>query len=318
MGIDKSISIDHTISDIDDNIHHWWDSRIDPILSVDSGDNIKFCCRDATNGQLNEHSTADDVLSIVPEPIHPLTGPISIKGASPGDVLEIEIVDIQHHGIGFTYFYPHKKGLLPNDFVEPGLHIWELNETTGTFVNGIEIPLNPFPGIIGVAKNDDRKTTTVPPRNVGGNLDIKHLVEGSVLYLPIDVPGGMLSIGDCHAAQGDGEVCVTGIEAPMDVTVNVSIRKDMNLNSPQFESDMLTNNSNYNKMYVTTGIEESLLSASRMAIRNMIDYLETEKKLTRSEAYMLCSVAVDLKINQAVNLPKYTVSAYIPQSIFPN
>ena len=310
---------DYQLDDSDANVHHGiWDHSLDPVLSVESGAVVEFECRDAANGAFDADSTAAD-LEEMNFSGHPLTGPVHVDGAKPGDVLEIEFLEFEHKGFGVTYFYPgeQKKGLVPEEFDEPGLHTWNLDGDVGKFVDGIEVPLDPFPGIAGVAPAEDGQHSSTPPRRVGGNLDIKHLTAGSTLYLPVEVAGALFSVGDCHGAQGDGEVCVTAIEAPMFVTARLSVRSDMDIDSPQFETaGPFTPSGADEPMYGTTGIAPEMREAAKEAIRGMLDHLEATHGLTRTEAYLLCSAAVDLKINQAVNAPNWTVSAYLPESLF--
>ena len=313
--------IDHRLHDSAENVHLGvWDNSLDPICAVESGAVVEFECRGAPNGAFDEDSTVEDLEAMSFEG-HPLTGPVAVEGAQPGDVLEIEFLDFEHKGFGVTYFYPEEadKGLLPAEFDEPGLHIWDLDDDVGRFVDSIEVPLDPFPGIAGVAPAEGGEHSTTPPRRVGGNLDIKHLTAGSTLYLPVEVPGALFSVGDCHAAQGDGEVCVTGIEAPMFVTARLTVRSDLEIDQPQFETaGPFTPTGGDEAMYATTGIADDLMDATKLAIKHMIDHLHEQRGLPRKEAYLLCSAAVDLKINEVVNQPTWTVSAYLPESLFPD
>ena len=313
-------TVDHHLDDSDPNIHNAWDNSLDPVLTVEPGEVVRFDCRDAVDGQLTHDSTVEDVANVSFDPVHPLTGPVAIEGVSAGDVLAVELLEFEHQGWGFTTFLPGEMGLglLPEDFSEAGLHLWELEDDVGHFVDGIEIPLDPFPGTIGVAPAAAGEHDTLPPRDVGGNMDVKHLTAGSTVYLPTAVDGGLFSIGDCHAAQGDGEVCVTGIEAPMTVTARFDVRSDMEIHQPQFETlGPFTPTGSDEPMYGTTGIDPDLMEATKKAIRHMIDHLHTEHGLSRGDAYMLCSAIVDLKINEVVDAPNWTVSAYLPASIFP-
>jgi acetamidase/formamidase len=313
--------IDYRLSDAERNIHRAWDNSLDPILTVEPGDVVRFECRDATDQQIDVEATDADVPEISFDPVHPLTGPVEIEGAEPGDVLEVELLALQHKGWGYNVFFPGEMdlGLLPEEFEDPGLHVWDLDGDVGHFVNGIEIPLDPFPGVIGVAPEEDGEHDTLPPRSVGGNMDVKHLTAGSTLYLPVDVEGALFSTGDCHAAQGDGEVCVTGIEAPMFVTARFDVRSDMDIEQPQFETDHpFTPTGADEPMYGTTGIDSDLMDATKKAVKHMITHLHEERGLTRAEAYILCSAIVDLKINEVVDAPNWTVSAYLPESIFPS
>ena len=149
-------------------------------------------------------------------------------------------------------------------------------------------------------------------------MDVKHMTEGSTVYLPVEAEGGLFSTADCHAAQGDGEVCVTGIEAPMFVTARFNVRKDMDIKQPQLKSDHpYTPTGQDEPMYGTTGIAPDLMDATKKAVIHMIDHLEAERGLTRAEAYILCSAAVDLKVSEVVDAPNWTVTAYVAESLFP-
>jgi len=313
-------SVDHHLSDDESNIHRSFDNSIDPVLTVERGDVVRFECRDAVDGQLDLESTAADVTEVSFDPVHPLTGPVAVEGAEPGDVLQVDLLDLQHKGWGYNVFMPGEMGLglLPEEFPDPGIHVWDLEGDVGHFVNGIEVPLDPFPGVIGVAPEEDGAHDTLPPYDTGGNMDVKHLTEGSTLYLPVKNEGALFSTGDCHAAQGDGEVCVTGIESEMFVTAQFDVRTDMEIEQPQFETDgPFTPTGADERMYGTTGIDSDLMEATKKAVRHMIDHLHEERGLTRGEAYILCSAIVDLKINEVVDAPNWTVSAYLPESIFP-
>ncbi|WP_247003569.1 acetamidase/formamidase family protein [Halosolutus gelatinilyticus] len=313
-------AVDHRIDAEDDTVHSAWDNGLEPVRTIEPGDVVRASCRDATNGQLDPDSTAADVPDLDIDPVHALTGPIAVDGARPGDVLQVELLDVEHEGWGYTAVLPGAMdlGILADEFPEPALHVWDLDGDVGRFVNGIEVPLNPFPGIVGVAPAADGAHSTFPPRSVGGNMDVKHLTAGSTLYLPVAVADALLSIGDCHAAQGDGEVCGTGIEAPMTVTFRVDVRSDLSIEQPQFETaGPFTPTGRDEQMYGTTGIADDMMEAARLAVRHMVDHLHDERGLRRSEAYILCSAAVDLKISEAVNAPNWVVSAYLPERIFP-
>ncbi|QCJ48228.1 acetamidase/formamidase family protein [Haloprofundus sp. MHR1] len=313
-------TVDYELSDDDENIHNVWDNSLDPVLRVEPGEVVRFECRDALDGQVTQDSTAEDLANASFDPVHPLTGPVAVEGAEPGDVLVVELLDFEHKGWGFTGYMPGEMGLglLPEEFEEAGLHIWDLGEETAEFVNGIEVPLDMFPGIIGVAPGEAGEHDTLPPSATGGNMDVKHMTAGSTVYLPVETEGALFSTADCHAAQGDGEVCVTGIEAPMFVTARFDVRKDMDIEQPQFETDgPFTPTGQDERMYGTTGIDSDLMEATKKAVRHMIEHLHTERDLTRGEAYILCSAAVDLKISEVVDAPNWTVTAYLPESIFP-
>jgi acetamidase/formamidase len=305
--------IDHTL-DVDDGpTHRAWNNDHDPILTVDPPVVIDLGCPDTNGGAVTEATTADD-LADADFPGHFLTGPVAVEGARPGDVLEIELLSVDHRGYGYTIVPPGDSGdgLLPSEFPEPAIHHWDLEGDVGHFVEGIEVPLAPFPGILGVAPERDGELSTTPPRRVGGNLDIKYLTEGARLYLPIEVAGALFSIGDGHAAQGDGEVCLTAIEAPLDVTARLDLHKEAAVDAPQLRSPA-TPTTPEGPTFATTGVGSDLMNATTDATGSMIDHLTGNYKLSRVEAYMLCSVLVDLKINEVVNAPNWVVSAHVPE-----
>jgi acetamidase/formamidase len=215
---ERDYSVDHRLSDREENVHATWDASLDPALTIEPGEVVRFECRDAVDGQIDVETTAEDVPDVSFDPVHPITGPVAIEGAEPGNVLEVEFLDLQHKGWGYNLFFPGEMGLglLPEDFEEPGLHVWDLEDDVGHFVEGIEVPLDPFPGIAGVCPAGADGLDTLSPRSVGGNIDVKHLTAGSTLYLPVEEEGALFSTGDCHIAQGDGEVCVTGVEVVRD------------------------------------------------------------------------------------------------------
>jgi len=317
---DSQASVDHQVPDEDPNVHHAWDNTLEPILTVKSGDVVRFDCRDATGGQLGPDATVTDVSAIDPELVHALTGPIAIEGAEPGDVLTVEILELEHEGWGYTIVPPGplKLGLLFEAFDKPAIHVWEIEDGVCHFVDGIEVPLAPFPGVVGVAPAENGVFDTLSPRATGGNVDIKHLTAGSTISLPIAVENALFSIGDCHAAQGDGEVSGTGIEAPMSVTCRFELEPDRTIERPHLETDgPFTPTGRDERMIAVTGVESDLYDAAEAATCGLIDRLVDEYDLTREQAYILCSTVADLKINQVVHAPNSVVSAYLPTNIFP-
>ena len=297
-------------------VHYAWDRDLPPLLEIASGDTVTFEVRHGSDGYFTPQSTHQDVLGHVFKG-HVMTGPVAIVGAKSGDVLQVEILELKTAEWGWTMIAPGR-GLLPEDFPDPYLKIWDLsNGETARFRPGIEVPIEPFHGVMGVAWDEPGQHTTAPPRRWGGNLDVKQLVAGSTLWLPIDLDGALFSLGDAHAAQGDGEVCLTAIETGMTTTLRLSLRRDFALEGPEFRTaGPLVPKTNTAGWHATTGIAPDLMDATRAAVRAMIGYLGREHGLTREEAYVLSSVAVDLKISEVVDAPNWVVSAFLPLSIF--
>jgi acetamidase/formamidase len=300
----------------DEVVHFVWDNSIEPRLEIESGDSVVFQTRSASDNFYSWESTSADVLRRVMKG-HALTGPVRIKGARPGDTLEIEILDLKPGEMGYTTIVPGR-GLLPDDFPEPFLKLWDLrNGRTAELRAGIEVPIEPFHGVMGVAPAEPGEHLTAPPRRVGGNMDVKQLTVGTRLFLPIEVEGALFSVGDGHAAQGDGEVCITAIETSMTSHLRFSVHRDLRLRGPQFRtSGPLAGGANTAGWYATTGIAPDLMEATKQATREMIAYVERSHRLSPQEAYVLCSVAMDLKLSEVVDAPNWVVSGFIPLSIF--
>jgi acetamidase/formamidase len=208
-------------------------------------------------------------------------------------------------------------GLLADEFPEPALRITSIPATgRAEFLPGIRVPFIPFCGEIGVAPETGPRST-IPPDRHGGYMDTRHLTAGSTLFLPVFQPGARLSMGDGHAAQGDGEVCGTAIETPMVATVRLTARPDLHLTAPEFLTAAGAQaDTPIGRRYATDGIGPDLLEAARDAVRRMIDWLGREHGLTAVDAYLLCSVAIDLRISEIVDMPNYVVTAHCPLSIF--
>ena len=302
---------------LDDSvIHQVWDNSLPPRLEIESGESITFGIRGGGNGHFTRESTAADIQKRAFKG-HALNGPVTLKGARAGDVLQVEILELKPGDWGYTMIAPGS-GLLQEDFHEPYLKIWDLsNGETAQLKPGIEVPIEPFCGVMGVAPAAPGEHLTAPPRRVGGNMDVKQLTAGATLWLPIEVDGALFSVGDAHAAQGDGEVCITAIETSMTATLRFTIRRDFQIDAPEFETPgPLTPRTNIGGWYATTGIAPDLMDATRAAVRAMIAHLVRAHDLSREEAYILSSVAVDLKISEVVDAPNWVVTAFLPSSIF--
>jgi acetamidase/formamidase len=246
---------------------------------------------------------------------HPLTGPVAVRGAEPGDGLAIEVIEVKPAAYGWTGVYPGR-ALIGVDFEKPFVKIWDLsNPEYSELKPGVRVPLAPFCGQMGVAPKEAGEHSTGPPRSAGGNLDVRQLIAGATLYLPVLCDGGLFSAGDCHAAQGDGEVSLTGIEMAATVTLRLHLIKNAGWEWPSYRTPSAGRESTKG-WFATTGIGPDLYEGSRQAIRAMVAHLAAERGLTREEAYVLCSVAVDLRISEIVDAPNWVVSALLPEDLF--
>jgi acetamidase/formamidase len=250
--------------------------------------------------------------------VNPVSGPVFVKSARPGDVLAVELLEFRPPKWGWTAIIP-EFGLLADEFPDPWLRISEVDAETATvrFADGIAVPYRPFPGTIGVAPSEPGEHPILPPSRFGGNMDTKHLRAGATLFLPVGAEGALFSLGDTHAAQGDGEVCGTAVEAAMDVVLRLSVRRDFEIQAPQYHLPRgalaQTEESSY---HVCTAVGPDLMEGARDAVRATISYLGERYGLDREEAYALASVAIDLRIHEIVDAPNWVVGAFVPESIF--
>jgi formamidase len=337
--------------------HNRWHPDIPPLARVAPGEEITLELRDGLDAAVGPTSTAEDVAAIDLRTPHPMTGPVFVEGAEPGDVLEVEIVRLETANYGFTCIIPGF-GFLADVFDRPFVVHWHIEDGTARSADmpGVAIPADPFPGVLGVAPSHELLTRihrrerelhdrggavapeapeaavpalaadglrTVPPRETGGNMDVRHMVEGSRVLFSVHVPGALFSIGDLHLAQGDGETCGVAIEVAGAATVRFGIRKQpaWPLRFPAFE----TPGRPARPSFVTTGIPVSpdgrnesldLTLAARGAILDMIAWLGLEHGLTPEQAYVLVSVAADLRLAEVVDVPNPIVTAVLPLDIF--
>jgi acetamidase/formamidase len=301
-----------------DAFNYVWDNALAPALEIESGDAVELHVRDASDEQIGRDSGAEDVSKLDFSHVNPVSGPVYVKGTRPGDVLAVELLEFRPPEWGWTAIIPGF-GLLAEEYPEPWLRISDVDAKSGTvrFAEGIALPYRPFPGTIGVAPEEPGEHSIVPPSRFGGNMDTKHLRAGATLFLPVGVEGALFSLGDTHAAQGDGEVCGTAIEAAMDVVVRLSVRRDFSVAAPQYELPAgalaQTSESSY---HVCTGVGPDLMEAARDAVRATIAYVGERYGLDREEAYALASVAADLRIHEVVDAPNWVVGSFVPESIF--
>ena len=300
-----------------DAFNYVWDNAIAAAVEIDSGDDVELHIRDASDEQITADSGTDAVAALDFSHVNPVSGPVFVKGAKPGDTLAVEILELRPRDWGWTAIIPGF-GLLADEFPDPWLRISKVEEGARrvAFAEGVELPFEPFPGTIGVALPEPGEHSVVPPSVWGGNMDVKHLRTGTTLFLPVGVEGALFSVGDTHAAMGDGEVCGTAVEAPMDITVRLSVRRDMSIAAPQYHlaaGDLARTEGGTH--HVTTGVGPDLMEAAREATRAMIGHLGSRYGLDRQEAYALCSVACDLRIHEVVDVPNWVVGMFLPESV---
>jgi acetamidase/formamidase len=293
-------------------VHHDWDNTREPVVTIGSGDVVHFDLPMTGEGQVSESSTADQVTWDFGT-IYNLGGPVFVEGAEPGDTLEVEVLELTPGPWGWTTIIP-ELGLLPDDFPEPYLKIFDLRGRSSAVVApGVEVPVQPFLGTMGVHPDEPGSHSPFPPHKGGGNIDTRHLVVGSTLWLPVWCRGALFSCGDAHAAQGDGEVCVTGIECPMQASLrfHVSRRRipGIAFSAPAAEGPT-------GETYSTIGLSPDLMEGARIAVRGMIEWLVEQHGLSREDAYVLCSLAGDLRIHEIVDAGVWNVGMAMPLHVF--
>jgi len=301
-----------------DAFNYVWDNSIEPALEIESGEAVELHVRDASDEQIHKGSGVEDVAKLDFSHVNPVSGPVFVKGARPGDVLEVELAELKAKDWGWTAIIPGF-GLLADEFPDPWLRISEVEAAAERvrFGEHVTLPHRPFPGTLGVALPEPGEHSIVPPSRFGGNMDVKHLRAGVRLFLPVGVDGALFSLGDTHGAQGDGEVCGTAIETAMDVVVRLSVRRDFSIGAPQFHlpAGALAENEQ-SSFHVCTGVGPDLMEAARDAVRATIAHLGEHHGLEREEAYAVASVAADLRIHEVVDAPNWVVGAFIPEAIF--
>jgi formamidase len=348
--------------------HNRWHPDIPPIVRCEPGDEVVLETRDAFDGQMHAQATLDIVAAPNLDVVHPLTGPVYVQGAEPGDLLEVEILEIVPDSYGYTVQVPGF-GFLRDVFPDPFMVRWAIADgwATSDDLPGVRIPGAPFMGTIGLSPGREalaritareqaeldrggfvlppsaasavpsdpaiaaEALRTIPPREQAGNVDIKQLAAGTRLYIPVDTPGALFSAGDAHFAQGDCETCGTAIEMNATLRVRFAVHsgeaRDKGIRDPRFARSEYWVAPEYaapRRFYATTGMSmerdgelraEDATLAARNALLNMIDHLG-ERGWSRQQAYAICSVAVDLKISQLVDVPSFLVSAFLPEDIF--
>lgn len=335
--------------------HNRWHPDLSPVAGIDAGEEVVFEIRDSRDREIGRETTHAGLLE-VPPLAHPLTGPLEVRGAEPGDVLEIEVLAYQTDDFGWTAIWPGS-GFLGDLFDRPFLVRWELDgsHARSEQLPGVAVPACVHAGVIGVAPSRElferalaRESElaarggrvplpdpehawppevadglrTYPPRENGGNIDIRDLGPGSRLLLSVHVPGALLSVGDLHFAQGDGEVCIAAIETGGEATLRVSVRREgWRPMFPAYEAPPRPPRA----MFATTGIplddsgrqgDLDLGLATRRALIEMLAWLGEEHGLGREAAYALMSVAAELRVSQLVDAPNALMSAALPLDVF--
>lgn len=361
------LPVDASRSLLDDpaNGHNRWHPSIDPVLTIAPGEEVAFDLRDGLDVQITPGSTVEDVLTLDVNRGHPMTGPVYVEGAEPGDLLEVEILEIKPAQWGYTIILPNL-GLLDFRFAEPFVVEWDLSGgiARSEQLPGVAIPGEPFLGVIGVAPSLERVREfasreqalldqgalvmppeprgaapasgiaaneglrTVPPRENGGNMDVKQLTAGTVVTFGVEVDGALFSVGDPHFAQGDGESCGVAIEMAAETTLRFNLRKGADVawrpRNPFFEYSVAARPTE-RRYLATTGVSVNrdgtnsfldVFAAARNALDELVDYLVVERGYTPNQAYVLVSVAADLKISEIVDVPNALVSAVLPLDIF--
>jgi acetamidase/formamidase len=298
--------------------HSRWNRALKSRLRVAPGDVVCLECVDSSGAQVNASTTLDEYLKIDRDRIHALTGPIFVEGAEAGDVLQVDVLEVAHKGWGWTSVVSGL-GFLKQRFAEPFFFVWKMEGDVSKSIAPAVVPIRPFCGVMGVAPGEDGEFKTRPPGIFGGNMDVRQLCTGATLYLPVLNLGALFSAGDAHGAQGDGEVSINGIECPADVTLRFQVHKQRTLPGPMIETPAgrkLETDASAGEWVVVESSSDAV-GAARAATSRLIDLLVDRWGFSAVHAYLLCSVAMNLRFSQVVNEPIFTVSAAISKSILP-
>lgn len=295
-----------------DRVHHAWDNSIPPVVEIEAGDRIEVDLMNASGGQLDARSTADSVTRLDFTRVNPVTGPIRVRTAMPGDALAVKIVELEVADWGWTANIPGF-GLLSEDFPDAHLVKSTVDSMKATLESGPRLPTVPMIGTLGVALPEPGAHSLVPPSRFGGNMDIRHVTAGATVVLPVGVPGALLSVGDAHAAMGDGEICGTGVETAARAVLEVTVIHDRAPRTPLLHTAPVAHRSG--PAFATTGIAPDLMTATRDAARAMVDEVARRTGLSPVDAYLLASTAGDLKISEVVDVPNWVVSLHLPSEL---
>ena len=296
-----------------DDVHYTWDVGNQPTLEIEPGDTVIVWTRDVSDNQITPGADISALANFDWDRAYPLTGPIAVAGATPGDTLAVEVLDIHTEGWGWTAVLPGL-GLLPEEFPDAYLRVFDISNGEFAQLESATIPLDPFLGTMGVCPEGAEQQPVMPPGPFGGNMDTRQLNRGTMLFLPVQVPGALFSTGDAHGVQGDGEVCVTGLEAPMYASLRFTLEKGRSIPAPQYRT--AGRPSPLGPLYGTTGVGGDLYKAAQDALRAMVEHISTTYGLTPEDAYLLSSLCVDLRISEIVDAGQYIVSALLPEMVF--
>lgn len=304
--------------------HYAWDKTLPPQLEVTSGDRVIFECREAADGQITPQSTFEDLENVDIGRVHAIQGPIYVADAAPGDVVEVELTTFEHHGWGWTALTPASDGILGKGLLEDEysnfreLRVFSVGaDDCLDFLPNVRIPINPSCGLVGLAPEEPGPHRTLLPRRTGGNMDNRYLRSGSKVYLPVEVAGGLLSLGDCHLSQGDGQSSLYAVEAPMTVTARIRLHKNWKIDAPHYiTAPGCRHRHDAMAFYATSAFGPDLYKIAQDANRSMVEWLMRLHDLQLSDAYLLTGLVGNLVINEIVDTPHYHVSMQLPRDIF--
>lgn len=296
-------------------IHHTWDAELEPALRIASGDSVRFELLMTAHGQLHEGDRFEQARFDF-DALYNLVGPVHVEGARPGDTLRVDVLALEPGGWGWCVIMPGQ-GLLPDRFTDGCLRTFDLRGGDELqFAPGVRIPFAPFLGTMGNHPGEPAQASVLPPHRGGGNLDNRHLIAGSTIWLPVWCDGALFSCGDPHALQGDGEVCVTGLECDMRATLRFTLEHRA-ISAPRFRTPgALTPRVDAAGHLGVMAIAPDLMQGAREAVSAAIDLLVAERRMSAQDAYMLCSLAGDLKLLEVVDAGMWNVGLTLPLSLF--
>ena len=303
-----------TIQRIPDGaLHKTWNRQQAPVLTIRPGETFSLTAPDAANGEVTERSTSEDIGRINYRRLDPLVGPVYVEGAQTGDALKIDVLELIPLGWGWTALLP-EFGILWREIKDPWLKIWTLDKDYVEMPNGSRFDLHPMIGCIGVAPAKDGDYASITPTNAAGNIDVRYLTVGSSLIVPVFNDGALLSAADGHALQGEGEICGTAIECPMQMTLRVDLIKSAGIEWPELiVKDTFPATEGYR---IFTGIGPDLMEAARDSVRHAIPALAKALKVAELEAYGLLGVVGELRIHEIVDEPNWIVGCMLPRRLF--